>query len=1763
MYTNVSEKFKKEINKASRTFKSRIKINNYWYTNIKSVTLTQGSCDEDNITIGSAVSSYIEVTMKDIAELFENTEVELQQGLMFSDGSIEYITMGYYTAQRPQEDNGYIKFTAYDRMQRFEKVYTSKLTFPATAQQVLDELCKNCDIETDVKQLETVYIQEKPQGYTCREVVGYIASLYGKFAIIERTGKLAFKFYEVCNYDVPMSRTFSLTKNQADYKVEYLYCNIDNSTQLTQGSGSRGITFNNPYVTKERLAKLYTNLNGFTYRPATIKFLGDIRLDVWDIVKTMDLAGNTYNIPVMKMTQTFDGGVCTTIEATGKTEEEVNTDFKGPVTKGLERTYTELLLANTIIATKVDADWVRANTITTGKLEAVNAEIEYLKANKVDANWVTANTITADKLEAVTGRIEILEANSLTATSAEIKSLTAGVANINTLMFGTASGGSLTTEFSNSVVGLIGDARIKSAMIKDISADKILSGKLYTNLVQICSQSGNLGISDNTIQIRDNNKKVRVQIGKDASSDYNIYIWDKGGNLMFDPLYGVQESGIKKAIIRNDMISNTANISGEKIDISSLITTINKDGSNTINASKVYIDTDKQTLDVSFKNLTTSISTVTTNVTTAVNTANTANATANSAKSTATTANTTANTAKTTADAAKQTATTANNTANTANGNANSALSKANTLETNLKTITEKVTTQGTQITAIQGNISSKIWHQDITTAVTSLEIGGRNLVRNGNFSNSTSTSGYWNNWGSPSIREFVTLNGKKWCHIKGTGTAQYQGINQNTGIRIEKDTQYTISIRVKGAKDNQIFAIGVHWNSTSTIIAQSWKYPTVGTTDKIVTATFRTPNTDVNHFNLMLGVSSTTTVYEVYFTDIKLEKGNKATDWTPAPEDVDSSITNLESNTKTLSTQYTSLNQTLTSLSATVNSNTTKINAKADGSTVTSLQTKVTNIQTDLNGYKTTVTNTYATKSSLNDYATTKAVSTAIDQKADSIIQTVSATYTTKTDFNNMQIGGRNLLLNTNKGVDGWRWTANGGVQSLTEYNSGTYSVKCVQAIIKTPSTGYCILLFGNINRNKLQANKQYTLTFDIYSSTTGKTDICYAQDTRAQNCGWFGTCNYKAKTWVHFAGTVTFNSINPNQKQCIYFANVNSVGSWIVANLKLEEGNKSTAYSAAPEDTDALINTLQSNVTNIQADLAGYKTTVTNTYATKNTLNGYATTTALNSAIDQKANSIIQSVSATYATKTDFNNMQIGGRNFVLNSTFATQGTSWVTNSSKVTYATDSTVGNYIMFYCTAAGDNLNYRIYQTPFADGKGHVQGQQYTLSFYAKASESSAKINCGCAGNLQAVTVGTTWSKYTIKYTASNTSSLMFNIAKANVKLYLSQIKLEKGNKASDWSPAPEDTNKYINAKLELKIDKVKLVSEINASADEIKLTSNRLSWTSTNTTMTKEGYFACVSGKIGDYRIESGHLVTDQVFSDGFLRRVYIQKPTSTSSWVYSVQKGTTPGASPSTLNSIFRITASGDLHQVGGASIGSWLDFNRMTTDTAGFNCGSIFCNEGTTNNFCVRANVANLNLYSQKGRVNISANSGIYINSVMHVANNLRADLAQFGEGQSYTLYIGGGSKTANIDCNVNDTVVSAINLGYHTVSIPYLNSTSDLKCKNILKNMDTDAINLIMALRPIEYYRNDLDDNMLRFGFGAQEVFRACSMSGIYSQQLRVCQAFSKADGRMLNKQQIQSMSDKDIDWKMSYEELIAPLVYTVQQLYKKVEQLKQQR
>ena len=287
-------------------------------------------------------------------------------------------------------------------------------------------------------------------------------------------------------------------------------------------------------------------------------------------------------------------------------------------------------------------------------LEAQTARIDTLVAGQITTEYLTANYATIAQLQAQEAKIGNLEANrittdyleanyasiiSLNATNAVIGSLQAGVADINTLMFGSASGNVIQTQFSNSVIAQLGDAQIKSAMIEEIAADKITGLDINTTRLTVHSDDGNSKWQDNTIQISDGTK-LRVQIGKDANSDYNMYIWDKNGKLMFDAL-GLTGDGIQREIIRNDMVREDANISAGKLDIGSLFTVMNNDGTHTLRSNKIYVDADGQTLDISFKQMTTAV-----------------------------------------------------------NG------------------ISDTQISQGTQLSVIQGQITNKIWEQDITDAV-------------------------------------------------------------------------------------------------------------------------------------------------------------------------------------------------------------------------------------------------------------------------------------------------------------------------------------------------------------------------------------------------------------------------------------------------------------------------------------------------------------------------------------------------------------------------------------------------------------------------------------------------------------------------------------------------------------------------------------------------------------------------------------------------------------------------------------------------------------------------------------------------------------------------------------------------------------------------------------------------------------------------------------------------------------------------------------
>lgn len=573
-------------------------LNEFKYSNIIN--------PNNSISIGNTCSSSVTFSIYNPEITLENKDITIFEGVK-GDSGIEYVQIGIFTVTKEESNGEYTKYTAYDKMYKAEKGYFTELTYPSTDKAILEEICTKLGIQLATSITNTHTITDKPQGYTMREMIGYMATLQGCNAAINSDGNLELRWYKDSGYVLDGHQYYqqgvTLTTSK-DFTIRKLTCNNTKSgdsktSEITAGGGTTGLSFANPFMTQEILNEVYKKIGGFQLRPLTVKFVGDWWLEVGDII-TVNKGGVDYKVPIMQITHECDGGLIDTVTSIGQSDTENTSVASGPITKQMERYYADLILVNKALINKLSVDEADIRYASIETLKAVNANIDNLKTNKLDATYADIINANVESLKTVNADIANLKVDH-----EKVGILDASVADIKTLIFGSATGTTITTDFSNSVIAVLGEAQIKSAMIDSLDASKITALDINTTNVLVHSEDGKSQWKDNTIQISDSNR-VRVQIGKDANSDYNMYIWDKSGNLMFDAI-GLTDKGIQRQVIRDDMVKDNADIAASKLNIESLFNVINNDGSHTLNSTKVYVDSEQQTLDSVFKSIQTTV----------------------------------------------------------------------------------------------------------------------------------------------------------------------------------------------------------------------------------------------------------------------------------------------------------------------------------------------------------------------------------------------------------------------------------------------------------------------------------------------------------------------------------------------------------------------------------------------------------------------------------------------------------------------------------------------------------------------------------------------------------------------------------------------------------------------------------------------------------------------------------------------------------------------------------------------------------------------------------------------------------------------------------------------------------------------------------------------------------------------------------------------------------------------------------------------------
>lgn len=650
-----------------------------------------------------------------------------------------------------------------------------------------------------------------------------------------------------------------------------------------------------------------------------------------------------------------------------------------------------------------------------------------------------------------------------------------------------------------------------------------------------------------------------------------------------------------------------------------------------------------------------------------------------------------------------------------------------------------------------------------------SLSIGGRNLLRNGDFVDGTA---HWTTNSSGVAIEVTEEDDYRCLHVTG---GSITGATGNHCVHIEWSTEYTYHCWIKlagvqaigpstplhywfyrGTTRDEIGATNGGWKTISEVAYDgegnaytSGNLPVNTWLHLVVSAVTADKTTKYDYLNFrpfIYGGYSSTTSAEYWVRGFKLEKGNKATDWTPAPEDM--------ATASRMSAAETSISQ-----------NAEQIALRA----------------TKTEAYQSAQPNLSPFFESA-PYRTT----TSYD-----------GTYWQATDNNWLMSGVTQL-------TEGWAHVEVGAskrievavplIESLD--SSKTYTLMFEWRNITV--TGGPNLYARNYPNNCQFTKNTYNCSWNTSSPTSGVKYVSMTVDTTAKAQAWqaaidLGMANGSG---VSFVGDLRL-SLYEGEYSGPYKPYSGDVLYATQAELKVTADGISSEVSKKVGNNEIISKINQSAETvKIQAS----KVEITGDAVFSAINNDTGTTKISGGKIDATSITIGGS---SLATQADVDSIEVGGRNLFKNS--ASLETVWSMESA--------TVADGVATITKAASGNS--RFYQMPANGYWSWVAGETYTVSIDAKGDNDGCILrlypHSTTGAGYKEVTLTTEWARYAYTFTVATavTGSMGFAVyGTTGDVVQLRYPKLEHGTRATDWTPAPEDTDSAISTKLDASYNRI-------------------------------------------------------------------------------------------------------------------------------------------------------------------------------------------------------------------------------------------------------------------------------------------------------------------------------------------------------------------
>ena len=432
--------------------------------------------------------------------------------------------------------------------------------------------------------------------------------------------------------------------------------------------------------------------------------------------------------------------------------------------------------------------------------------------------------------------------------------------------------------------------------------------------------------------------------------------------------------------------------------------------------------------------------------------------------------------------------------------------------------------------------------------------VGGRNYITD---SEKLQSKPHWgsNKWDETVDGDTIILTKK--------------GGSDNTGFwftltdLVKTQFQYEMlswSIDVKASRDMSLNTVGFETNGLRRVdISTQWKRISHAFINKFTNYfafVFYHPTTNFNNGD------------KIYIRLPKLEKGNVATDWTPAPEDNNAFVKNTEFSNK-FNENAQGINRQLTALEQYKNQEGVRTNLLK--------QWTQENTANQLTAARRSIESWVNEKG----YATNSVVENKVRETANSFSREISNVR----ESIPTSLGGRNYILNSGEPLkkEGHSWGGDWEVRTHPYYYNGNKKIMCLpnsttrENFIRTP-------------RFKLKRNTDYVISFKGFASGNVSSMDLHVLGRRNNETSDFTIFTRPAPiinsrklspNGLEVVKNIRFNSGEMDEAY-LRFDNNGSTNNQqailFITEVKLEEGVISTDWTPAPEDEQQSINELNS---------------------------------------------------------------------------------------------------------------------------------------------------------------------------------------------------------------------------------------------------------------------------------------------------------------------------------------------------------------------------------------------------------------------------------------------------------------------------------------------------------------------------------------------------------------------------------------------------------